>query len=73
MSSQAKGGNSLIDFGEYHDWTYAEIIREKPHYAAYICMESKERSEERRQFQEWTTLKEYEIHADLRGANSRWN
>ena len=37
-SRQVKDGNSLVNFGEYHDWAYAEILRDKPNYAAYICM-----------------------------------
>ena len=71
--SQAEDGNSWVDFGEYHDWAYAEILSEKPHYEAYICMGSKEISEEQRQFQEWATLKEYEIQAEVCAENSRRN
>ena len=46
-----------MNFGEYNDWAYSEILREKPHYEAYICMESKESRGGNRQFQECAALK----------------
>ena len=70
-SSHAKSGNSLMNFGEYQDWAHAEILRDKPNYASYICMESKDSSEAPRKFQEWATLKEYAHQADRR-ANHPW-
>ena len=73
MSSQAKGGNSLMNFGEYKDWAYAAIPRGKPNCASYICTESADSSEAHRQFRECAALKEDEYQADGRVCNSRRN
>ena len=67
----SKCGSSLMNFGEYHDWAYGEIHRDRPQYEAYICMESKDSSDERRQFREWATLKVYGNQADGRTNNNR--
>ena len=32
----AKDGNSLVNFGEYHGWAYAEMLRGEPGYADYM-------------------------------------
>ena len=71
--SQLEDGDSLMNFGEYNDWQYSEILREKPNYASYICMWSNDSSEENRQFQEGAALKEYESQADGRPRNTRWS
>ena len=71
MSCQAKDGSSLVNFGEYNDWAYADILKDNPKDAAYICMESKDSSESHRQFQEWDTLKEYESQPERR-PNHQW-
>ena len=54
-------GDSLLRFGEYHDWAYGEIVTHKPNYVVYVCAESGEGNEARKQFQEWARLKEYII------------
>ena len=51
---------SLMNFGDYQDWAYGDIMREKPHCVSYICNESMESSAEQQQFQEWIALSEYE-------------
>ena len=62
-----KDESGLLNFGDYHDWAYGSILREKPHYASYICNGSMRSIPEQQQFQEWATLKEYEVGDQSRG------
>ena len=45
---EERRGSILLNFGDYHDWAYGEILRGD--YVSYICTESGECSEERSHF-----------------------
>ena len=54
-----RDGESLMGFGDYHDWTYGDIMTNKPNYATYVCQESFGIILEHQKFQEWVTLKTF--------------
>ena len=43
----------VMGLGEYVHWTYVEVLRGKPNYAAYVGMGSERRSKPKTLFQEW--------------------
>ena len=55
-----KEETSLMNFGEYHDWAYGDILKVKPNYVSYICNESMDIDVGQQEFQDWITLREYE-------------
>ena len=44
----SKGATSVLNFGDYHDWVYGEILGYKPRYVSYICNESMGGSSEKK-------------------------
>ena len=63
--SKAREETGLLNFGTYQDWTYGELMAQKPNYVSYICNESMGSSPSQQQFQEWVTLMSY--HSENHG------
>ena len=48
-----------MNFGDFHDWAYGEIMANGPNYATFICQESFGVSQEQQRCQEWVALKTF--------------
>ena len=66
-------GRSLLVFGEYHDWTYGQIMKAMPNYVTHICQECEASREEQEQFQQWVTLMTFESEKEAEVARKERN
>ena len=64
------GEMALLGFGNYRDWRYGDVLTYKPNYVAYVCEESEETSQARKQFTEWIMLAEYSIQKEVPAASA---